>query len=597
MRFFLLFIVISLSLIGFSQKNQQVTYPFQKEFSKAYIQYAAVPKGILEAVAFTTTRINHITNATESCVGMPKVYGVMGLTLNGQGYFKNNLKYVSKISRISIDDIIVIPEKNILAFAAAFNYELSLLENPINNAEAWIHVLTKLSELPSDGLHQNYALNAHLYAVFSFMNNKENQLTYQFSNPKLDLVEIFGAANLKVLEASYIIITDNKVVSEEGQQFVETEMKKSVDYAPAISDFTTCNFSSRAGVSISEVAIHTIQGSYAGAISWFKNCSANVSAHYVLRSSDGQVTQMVLESDKGWHVGNSNPSSIGLEHEGFVSDSSWYTAAMYQSSADLVRDITQSGYGINPLGTAYFPWAATTNYNVSSIPGSCVRIKGHQHFSSQTHTDPGANWDWKYYDNLINESTTSISSYTASFGNITDLGGSGNYTNDERTLQLIQPINATSIELTVNQFDIEAGWDYLYIYEGNSVFDPVIGIYDGNTIPSTININGSAVLVEFRTDCATTLAGFDISWNAVVTGVNNIVENSFKVYPNPTKDQLTIQFKTIKTGSILITDIAGKLVMEKKFSSSNKLTISVDELSNGIYFLKIGSKVVKFVKE
>ncbi|MFB0925183.1 MAG: hypothetical protein QMB65_07870, partial [Vicingaceae bacterium] len=103
-----------------------------------------------------------------------------------------------------------------------------------------------------------------------------------------------------------------------------------------------------------------------------------------------------------------------------------------------------------------------------------------------------------YYDNLINESTTSISSYTASFGNITDLGGSGNYTNDERTLQLIQPINATSIELMVNEFDVEAGWDYLYIYEGSSVYDPVIGIYDGNSIPSTININGSAVLVEFR---------------------------------------------------------------------------------------------------
>ena len=114
---------------NFSQKTQQDIYPFQKQFSKAYIQYTDVPKGILEAVAFTTTRINHITNATKSCVGVPKVYGVMGLTLNGQGYFKNNLKYVSKISRISIDEIIANPEKNILAFAAAFHNELSLLEN------------------------------------------------------------------------------------------------------------------------------------------------------------------------------------------------------------------------------------------------------------------------------------------------------------------------------------------------------------------------------------------------------------------------------------------------------------------------------------
>src|SRR5690606_24789500 len=85
--------------------------------------------------------------------------------------------------------------------------------------------------------------------------------------------------------------------------------KKSTDYPPALSNFTTCNYSSRSGTAISAVTIHTVQGSYSGCISWFKNCSAQVSAHYVLRSSDGQVTQMVLESDKAWHVGNSNPYS------------------------------------------------------------------------------------------------------------------------------------------------------------------------------------------------------------------------------------------------------------------------------------------------
>jgi N-acetyl-anhydromuramyl-L-alanine amidase AmpD len=594
MRVSLIAILCVFSTLGFSQDGK---YPYQKEFSKAYNQYPAVPKGVLEAVAYTTTRINHITNATESCVGLPQVYGIMGLTLDGKGYFKDNLKYISQVSELSVVDIIKNPELNILAFAAAYSYEVEILSPFKSKVQNVAYILSKLSELPSDGLQNNYALNAHLYAVFSFMNSKQNQEKYDFINPNYDLVELFGSENLKVLESSKVFVGENEIENEEGESYAETSMKKSIDYSPAISDFTTCNFSSRAGVAISEVAIHTIQGSYAGAISWFKNCSANVSAHYVLRSSDGQVTQMVLESDKGWHVGNSNPSTIGLEHEGFVSDSSWYTAAMYQSSADLVIDITQSGYGINPLRTAYFPWAETTNYNVSSIPGSCVKIKGHQHFPMQTHTDPGANWDWKYYDNLINEPTTSISGYTTSSGNITDLGGAGNYTNDERTLQLIQPISATSIELTVNEFDVEAGWDYLYIYEGNSVYAPVIGIYDGTTIPSTININGGSVLVEFRTDCATTSAGFDIAWNAVITGVNELEEDYFNLYPNPVKDQLILQFSAVNSGSVLITDITGKLVKEKSFNSTKKLTISVNEISNGVYLLKSGSKVVKFVKE
>ncbi|MEW6470636.1 MAG: peptidoglycan recognition family protein, partial [Bacteroidota bacterium] len=158
----------------------------------------------------------------------------------------------------------------------------------------------------------------------------------------------------------------------------------------------SCNYSSRSQ-SISAVTVHTTQGSYAGTISWFKNCSAGVSAHYVLRSSDGQVTQMVLESKKAWHVGSENGYTIGLEHEGYISQSSWYTTAMYQSSANLVKDICNSGYGINP----------TTCWNGASCNGTCLlsstyRIKGHQHYPNQSHTDPGQYWNWGTYYNLIN---------------------------------------------------------------------------------------------------------------------------------------------------------------------------------------------------
>ena len=42
------------------------------------------------------------------------------------------------------------------------------------------------------------------------------------------------------------------------------------------------------------IVIHVTQGSYAGAISWFQNPNSRVSAHYVLRSSDGEITQMAV---------------------------------------------------------------------------------------------------------------------------------------------------------------------------------------------------------------------------------------------------------------------------------------------------------------
>ena len=197
MRTGLVILFSILSIVGFSQRNQEIKYPFQKSFSEAYNQYPNIPRGLLEAVAFTNTRIKHIRNTAESCAGLPKVYGVMGLTLDGKGYFKNNLNYVSELSEISIQDIMDIPELNIEAFGAAFNH--LALDSPFKDkAKKYAHVLSKLTELPSNGLQENYALNSYLYAVFSFMNDAANQEAYGFSYHHYNLSELFGKENIKV---------------------------------------------------------------------------------------------------------------------------------------------------------------------------------------------------------------------------------------------------------------------------------------------------------------------------------------------------------------------------------------------------------------
>jgi hypothetical protein len=141
--------------------------------------------------------------------------------------------------------------------------------------------------------------------------------------------------------------------------------------------------SSRGAADIDVVVIHTVQGSYAGCISWFQNSSANVSAHYVVRSSDGEVTQMLSESDIGWHAGNwdYNQRSVGIEHEGYVQEpGTWYTAAMYDASAALTADIADR----------------------NGIPLDRSHIVGHVEIPGATHTDPGTGWDWSHYMDRIN---------------------------------------------------------------------------------------------------------------------------------------------------------------------------------------------------
>lgn len=107
---------------------------------------------------------------------------------------------------------------------------------------------------------------------------------------------------------------------------------------------------------------------------------------------------MVRHAHTAWHVRNHNSYTLGIEHEGYVNNSSWYTPAMYSASAALVRHFC-SKHGI-PCSSAYRD-APSSGINV--LPAS-VKIKGHQHFSNQTHTDPGINWNWSHYYNLINGS-------------------------------------------------------------------------------------------------------------------------------------------------------------------------------------------------
>ncbi|MFR9726001.1 N-acetylmuramoyl-L-alanine amidase [Streptomyces sp. MS19] len=133
---------------------------------------------------------------------------------------------------------------------------------------------------------------------------------------------------------------------------------------------------------ISAIVVHVMQGWYAGSISWFQNPASQVSSHYLVRSSDGDVTQMVRDADTAWHARSGNAYSIGIEHEGWVDDPAWFTDAMYRSSAALTRHLADR-YGI-PLDREH--------------------IIGHVEVPGNDHTDPGPHWDWDFYMALVSES-------------------------------------------------------------------------------------------------------------------------------------------------------------------------------------------------
>jgi hypothetical protein len=147
------------------------------------------------------------------------------------------------------------------------------------------------------------------------------------------------------------------------------------------------------------IIIHVSQGSYAGTIALFQDPSQQVSAHYVTRSSDGAITQTVREQDVAWHAGNwdYNTRSVGIEHEGFVNDPSWFTDAMYRGSAQLSAFLVVK-YGI-PIDRNHI-----IGHNEVPDPNNPGQFGGSGH-----HTDPGPYWNWNLYMTYVAQYASLIS--------------------------------------------------------------------------------------------------------------------------------------------------------------------------------------------
>ena len=488
-------------------------------FHEAYLLYPSVPRGVLEAVAFTYTRFVHLTPPdSQEEDGVPNTYGLMGLTLDGRGFFRDNLQSVSELSGFSVEAIVTSPRDNVVAYAAAYAALQQQFGIRSRRFDAQLPILTALSELPrSEDTVLSFALHSSLYAIAQFVDNDHFRSVVGAALEKPDYERCFGTM-LPLLRSAKVRIPAN------------TERLGDTDYEDAIwNPAGTCNYSAgRGGHAISAVTIHYTQGTYAGSIAWFQNCTYNgvgarASAHYVVRSIDGQITQMVREADKAWHVGNCNPYTVGIEHEAYGDIASYFTPEMYQSSARLVRDICDRN-GISPHRMFYrdtLDDGTVLNNGTHSLGGenACVKIRGHQHFPNQSHTDPGPFWNWNYYYKLVNNDTPTTR-FTAPSGTLTDSGGpDGNYRNDERQLLLVQVDSAQSITLTFKEFDLEDEYDFLWIYDGNTVYSPLLGRWN-TTSPGTITSSGNAILLEFRSDCATTAAGWLASWQAALPMVN-----------------------------------------------------------------------------
>ena len=582
MRRLLLLVALSLLFfkVGLAQNNELQKY--KSAFEVAYEACPDIPKGLLEAISFTNTHCHHLTDANYFHDGpdaMPRAYGLMGLVKDGKNYFRENLHLVSELSGISEAEILQSPEKNVLAYAKAF--ERLAKERNAKEIKGYLSVIQQLSELPIGEEKDVYPMQSMLYSVCLFLNDAQWAEEYSFPKQEIDLKSVF-AEHYEMLTAPELGIT------------------RSPDYPPAIWDpAPECNWEERTK-EVSAVVIHYTEGSYAGCISWFKNCDAQVSAHYVIRSVDGQVTQMVREKDKAWHARTANGYTIGIEHEAYGNIWSFFTEAMYQSSADLVRSIcsrydTINGRRTHDRDTLDNGFCLNNGLYSLGGEGACVQIRGHQHYPDQSHTDPGPYWDWNYYYKLINEGTP-VTVLEGEEGRLDHQ----NYSDDERKIWVIRGPEESTIQLDFSSFSLEADYDFLWVYDGDNVYAPKIGRWNTQS-PGTVQSTSNIMCVEFRSDCATTSTGWEASWNAVMPAPvePELPEIEPGIYPNPTTDKFTVKSDSEGYTDLVVYDVYGNIMTSIRFVKS--VEIDASDWASGVYVVHYGKpvhmgKVVKMVK-
>ena len=573
--FILFALALLLPLFGLAQNTEIQNY--RVAFQSAYQVCPDIPQGLLEAISFTNTHCNHLTDDNYFHDGpdaMPRAYGLMGLVKDGKGYFRENLHLVSELSGISEAEVLESPEKNVLAYAKAFE-QLAKESNAVEIKD-YLSVIQQLSELPIGDEKDVYPMQSMQYSVCVFLNDAPKAEQYGF--PKYDI-------DLKVVFAEhYNLLTAPQLGVSRGS-----------DYPLAIwNPAPECNYGER-NSPVSAVVIHYTEGSYAGCISWFKNCESGVSAHYVIRSSDGQVTQMVREADKAWHARTANPYTIGIEHEAYGNIWSFFTDEMYRSSADLVRDICSRYETIDGRRTFYrdtLDNGTCLNNGVHDLGGetACIKIRGHQHYPDQSHTDPGPYWDWNYYYKLINEGTP-----VAVLEGEEGYFDHQNYGDDERMIWVIRGPEETNIQLDFSSFHLEKDYDFLWIYDGDNVYAPKIGRWNTKS-PGRVQASGNVLCVEFRSDCATNALGWEAIWKA------NFPEPELPegLFPNPVTDKFIVHVAKQGYTDLSVYDLYGNpIVPIVRFL--NTVEIDVSQWPSGVYVVNYGTpsrkeQVVKLVK-
>ncbi|PLT29714.1 N-acetylmuramoyl-L-alanine amidase [Peribacillus deserti] len=393
---------VNTSSLGLSIPKASASEPsiqadsIQQAFKKAAQEFN-VPESILLSVSYNLSRWEHHNGKPSTAGG----YGIMHLT--------SVIDHSSAKGDEETADVDFSDESFHTLEKAAKILNLSpeaLKQDPVQNIRGAAALLAEYAEGTAGGLPEN---ESEWYgAVAKYSGSDDSAIALDFADQVYQTInqgearETLDGQKVQLAAEHFVPnkSTADSLKLKQTNKDPETEAPNSLktQFIPAFyqqlssnpGNYTNYDVADRPnfGPDIRYIVLHDTEVGYDPTLMLFARSYA-ASSHYVIRSSDGHITQMIKNKDVAWHAGNwyFNMHSIGLEHEGFaLKGATWFTEQMYRMSASLVKYLAEQ-YDI-PLDRAHI-------IGHDEVPGLAPLNQ------SRMHSDPATFWDWEHYMELL----------------------------------------------------------------------------------------------------------------------------------------------------------------------------------------------------
>ena len=502
-------------LNAFLNRPQPSVATLNNYFNQAALEFK-VPVEILKAVGQVQSNWVQISTSVYGS------WGVMGLIDNE---FNNQIGVAARLLNVDSNKIKNDSKTNIRAAAALLNFYQG--KNPKTTLDNWFLATRELTGLNDEEMKTSLAMR-----FFKVIKDGSKTVTLW-----KEIIDINGNnMDLPVVPANL-----NRTVAPISQGIASN-----VDYAGALPRITSCNFGNgRNGYGIDYYFVHYMsEGTYEGAISYFNQCrpSAPTSAHYCIRNSDGQISQVVRESDRSYSQGvvgspQWNGAGVSTEHEVLATNlAMWDSQPMLNAAAALAIDVCNRN-------------------NVPKIRRSSNGVRGIYGHNDVGNTDcpnlTQARWT-VLLNKIQNTNTLPVANFTSSSTSVCS-GNTVTYT-------------STSTGATSYNWTFAGGTPATSTAQNPTVTYSTVGTY--TTTLKAINANGNNT--KTATNLITVGTGNPIT--ASFTATNTEIATGESVTFNPSSTGATLYTWTFPGGSPSTSNAANPSVT---FSTAGTKTITL----------------------